>query len=187
MQRLAEGDEIAFREVYDHYRRRIYSYALSLTESEDKAGEVVQDVFLLLWQNRQKFPEVQQFNAYLHAIARNAFFNAIKKKAQESVVLRRLQISRSEATHETEYFILDRENEALLQEVLERLPNQQKMVFQLRSQGLKQDEIASELQISKNTVKVHLNRALNSIRAYLGSHTDTALFLLVILLSGKHS
>ncbi|HRO46011.1 RNA polymerase sigma-70 factor [Agriterribacter sp.] len=185
LHRVAEGDELAFRQVYDHYTRRIYSYALNLTESEDKAAEVVQEVFLKLWQNRQKLPEVQQFNAWLHAIARNVFFNAIKRKAQESVALRQLYITRREAIHETEYFVLDRENDALLQQALARLPDQQKLVFQLRSQGMKQDEIASQLQISKNTVKVHLNRALNSIRDYLGTHTDTALSLLVILLSGK--
>lgn len=185
LHRVAEGDELAFRQVYDHYTRRIYSYALNLTESEDKAAEVVQEVFLKLWQNRQKLPEVQQFNAWLHAIARNVFFNAIKRKAQESVALRQLYITRTEAIHETEYFVLDRENDTLLQQALARLPDQQKLVFQLRSQGMKQDEIASQLQISKNTVKVHLNRALNSIRDYLGTHTGTALSLLVILLSGK--
>jgi RNA polymerase sigma-70 factor (family 1) len=182
---VSESDENAFRQIYDEYRKRIYSYALNLTESEDKASEIVQEVFLKLWLNRGKLPEVHNFQAWLYTIARNSFFDAIKKSANESTALKKLTFSSKDISHETDYFILDRENQVLLEQAMERLPDQQKLVFKLKSQGLKLDEIATELNISKNTVKVHLSKALSSVKDYLKNHTDTALILLLILLGRK--
>jgi hypothetical protein len=59
--RIATGDEEAFRQIYDQYRKRIYSYAYNLTESKDRAGEVVQEVFVKLWLNRARLPEISNF------------------------------------------------------------------------------------------------------------------------------
>ena len=180
---ISAGDESAFRQVYDQYRKRIYSYALNLTEDEDKAGDVVQEVFLKVWLNRDKLPNVSNFNAWIHAIARNYFFDAIKKLVKESAFLKNLTAAVDDSTNETENFILNKENEFLLQQAVEKLPPQQKLIFELRGQGLKQDEIAEKLNISKNTVKAHLARALSSIKNYLSNHTDASLTILIILLS----
>ena len=180
---IALGDEIAFRRVYDHYRKRIYSYAFNLTESEDRAGDLVQEIFLKVWVNREKLPGLDNFSAWLHAIARNYFFDTVKKMATETKVYKNLRIVTDEGTDETNHFILNRENEAILLQLLEKLPAQQRLVLQLKSQGYKLDEIAGEMDISKNTVKVHLKRALATLREYLKNRPDTTLVILVMLLS----
>ena len=102
----------------------------------------------------------------------------------EIVFLKNLTAAVDDSVNETENFILNRENEFLLQKAVEKLPPQQKIIFELRSQGLKQDEIAEKLNISRNTVKAHLTRALSSIKSYLSNHTDASLTILIILLSG---
>lgn len=182
---IASGDENAFRQVYDQYRKRIYSYAFNLTESADKANEIVQEVFVKVWINRQKLKEISNFNSWLHTIARNVFYDAIKKIANESRAVKTLKVVSDDASHDTDYFILNRENEKLLHSILEKLPEQQRLVFQLRSQGLKREEIAAQLNISENTVRVHLTRALAFIKTHLSNHTDTALLVIMILMSGR--
>jgi RNA polymerase sigma-70 factor (ECF subfamily) len=180
---IAAGDEEAFRQVYDHYRKPIYSYAFSLTESKDGASEILQEVFVKVWVNRQKLPEISNFNSWLFTVARNAFYDAIKKLASESKAKKVLKVVSDNESRDTDYFILNRDNEKLLQSIVEKLPEQQRLVFQLRSQGLKREEIAEKMNISENTVRVHLTRALSFIKTHLGNHTDTALLVIMILVS----
>jgi RNA polymerase sigma-70 factor (family 1) len=179
---VTEGDEQAFRQIYDQYRKRIYSYALNLTESDDKACEVVQEVFLKLWINRTRLPHVNNFQAWLFAIARNAFFDAIKRTANESSAIKKLSLSTEDSGYETEDILLYKEDQELLKKAIDQLSEQQKLVFNLKSQGLRLDEIARELNLSKNTIKVHLARSIASLKEYLKNHTDTTLILLLILM-----
>jgi len=69
--KIAEGDESAFRKLFEHYWDNIYSVALAFTKSPVIAEEMVQDVFVKIWTKRQYLPEVQKFSDYLFIIARN--------------------------------------------------------------------------------------------------------------------
>jgi RNA polymerase sigma-70 factor (ECF subfamily) len=163
--RVAEGDEKAFGIIFHHYRRKIYSYAYHLSGSTAHADELVQEVFLKVWLHRDKVTHVLRFDNWLFTIARNQAFDMLKALAKESAQRRQMAASFYPDHMVAEDQLLTRENEQQLQQALNRLSPRQKLIFNLsREQGLKHEEIASRLHISRNTVKTHLVQALKALR-----------------------
>ncbi len=180
--RVAEGNEKAFGILFHHYRERIYSYALHLFGSSNLADELVQDVFLKVWLSRDKVRHVLRFDSWLFIIARNQVFDTLKLLAKEDSARKQMASLLDQDTDTVEDQLLTKENELRLQEALSRLSPQQKLIFTLsRHQGMKHEEIASRLNISRNTVKTHLVHALKTLRGILHFHADTLLPILLFL------
>lgn len=179
--RVAEGDEIAFRAIYDHYRKKIYALGLLLTHSESQAQELVQDVFMKIWEKREKLREIDYFNAWLRTIARNTAINYLRARAMEKLGLARLPVHESGSCF-TENDVADREYALLLQAAIRQLPLQQQKVYILhRQQGLRHEVIAQQLDISVLTSKKYMKLALHSIRIFLEHRMDTAVSLALII------
>jgi RNA polymerase sigma-70 factor (ECF subfamily) len=175
--RVAEGDEVAFATIFHHYRSRIYSYAFHLSGSGGQSDELVQEVFLKIWLNRDKIPHVLRFDNWLFAIARNQVFDMLKGMAKEATARRQMADLLDPGNNNTGNCVEDRifskENEARLQQALDRLPPRQKQIFTLsRHLGMKHEEIASRLHISRHTVKTHLVQALKTLRDVLHFHPE---------------
>jgi RNA polymerase sigma-70 factor (ECF subfamily) len=179
---VAEGDEIAFRKLYDLYRDKLFFIAFKITRDESSSEDVVQEVFIKLWLNRQKLLELDSLAAYLNSITRNHIFSQLRKLATEEVYLRDLINSHRPESKDGSDQVLYNELKKMLDTAVARLPPQQKTVYQLgKIEGKKYDEIASLLNISKETVKNHMTKATASIKAYLGDHQGLlALTILVI-------
>lgn len=177
---LAEGDAAAFRQVYNTYWNSIYSLALTYLKSPQLAQDIVQDVFLKVWNSRANFISIDSPASYIYIMGRNAVFTALKKKTQ---------IVGLEETHQLpDDFMLPAQNIELkelsrrIESVVNQLPPQQKLIIKLsREEGLSHKEIADRLGIEKTTVKNHMVRALNTIRSRLS--TDGS-YLLIYLLPG---
>lgn len=177
--RTAKGDEAAFRVLYNHYRKKIYVLGLFLTKSEISAQELVQDVFLKVWEKRELLKEVDYFNAWLRTVARNTAMNYLRVKAMEKLSLARFDIRENNICF-TENDAADREYALLLQAAVKQLPLQQQKVYILhRQQGLSHQAVANELQISELTSKRYMKLALRSMRIFLERRMD-ALTLLAI-------
>ena len=168
--RLAHGDENAFGILFHHYRHKIYAYAFHLTRDPGQADELVQETFLKVWLHRDKLPHLLRFDNWLFTIARNQVFDMLKDTARETALRRQaadIDILETGA-NPTEEHLTFRENELRLQQAVDRLPPRQKLIFTLsRHKGLKHEEIADELHISRNTVKTHLVQALKTLRSLL--------------------
>jgi RNA polymerase sigma-70 factor (family 1) len=166
--RVAEGDEKAFALIFHHYRRRIYSYAYHISGSSAQADELVQDVFLKVWLYRDKIPHILRFDNWLFTIARNQVFDMLKSMAREASLRRQIAGLPAPDANPVEDRMLTRENEQQLQRALDKLSPRQKQIFTLsRNEGLKHEEIASQLHISRHTVKTHLVQALKTLRNLL--------------------
>ena len=176
----SEGNEQAFRKLFDAYRQRIYSFALHLTENSSIADEIVQEVFLRVWLHRQKLPAVVHFNAWLHSIARNQVFDALKAMAKERSISALMPVCT--AFNTVEAVMADKEYELLLQQAVNQLSERQQQIYHLsRDAGIQHAEIADRLNISRNTVKTHLVHALRTIRRYLQYHSDGVLVLILVV------
>ena len=118
---IARSDEHAFRIIFDRYRQKIYSYTFHLTSSAQSADDAVQEVFIKVWLSRDTLPALNNFNAWLHTLARHTVFNALKKLAREREKNARLQ--NQNATQETtaDTLLLDKENQQVLARALEQL------------------------------------------------------------------
>jgi RNA polymerase sigma-70 factor (family 1) len=179
---IAAGNESAFRKIYDTYRPKIYAYALRLTEYESIADDIIQDVFLKVWINRHSLVNITNFNAWLYAIARNHIADAMKAIAKERTSHKQWGRVIPIGSNQVEEAMADKENQYLLQQALNQLSPQQRLIYNLtRDAGAKHAEIAGQLNISRNTVKTHMVHALRSIRNYLQFHSDHVLLFVILL------
>jgi RNA polymerase sigma-70 factor (family 1) len=179
--RISEGDEVAFREIFNQYTGKIYSFAIYLTRSDFLAEEITQEVFLRIWTNRPKLAKVDYFQAYLKTIAKNIFSTHLRRLALEKGILKDISLNIQPGANTTEMTVDNRELQQILQTAIQQLPPQQKNVYILgRQQNLSYEEIAGTLNISVHTVKEHMHKALSSIRIYV--HDKSGLPALVAFL-----
>lgn len=181
--RIAKGDEKAFRVFFDHYKERFYAVALKMSRSDDVAQEMVQEIFLKVWQNRTALTDITKPDNYFFTVLYRQVYRYYKKLALERRLLKLIADSPAfqNITDET---VLAQESERLINEAIARLPKQQQLVFRLSKQeGLSREQIAEKLQISPNTVRNHLAEAMQSIRSYL-NHAALIYMLLLGVLPG---
>ena len=177
---VAEGDEKAFEELFYAYHQQLGSYVLGWTKSVPVTEEVVQDVFLKIWMNREALKSVERFDSYLFIVSRNHTFNALRQSAKK-----RLKSQEWARHFENEQDFsndpLDEHYMSLIDAAVAKLPPQQQKVYTLKRQGgLKYDEIANRLEISPETARKHLAAALRSITSYVKARIPVSLLILLI-------
>jgi RNA polymerase sigma-70 factor (ECF subfamily) len=186
LQRSATGDGLAFSELFNNYKFKLYGYVYRLTDSREMAEDIVQDVFLKLWDHRASLDQIDHLGSYIFRMAQNRTINAFKRTALETAIVRRLLTGQPEFSASTpESSLAVKEMEALFKKAIRQLPAQQRRVYQLsREEGLKYEEIARQLKISPGTVKNHMIQLLRTLREQmeknLNSPASLYLFLLVI-------
>jgi len=177
---VTQGNEHAFRQLYDRYRNKIYSLGMHLTRSEILSEEIVQDVFMKVWEKRDQLREINYLNAWLRTVARNACSNYLRNLAMEKLVMKRYAVQHNSETPSPENDVAAKEYEQIIEAAIRQLPPQQKKVYLLsRQDSKKQEEIANELNISIYTVKEYMKLAQRSIRQYLEDKLDIAVLLAV--------
>lgn len=177
--KLKNGDVVAFEEIYNQYRSKIYSYALKLCKSTVIAEEIVQEVFIKIWQKRDQLNPELHFGAYLKKIVLNDVLNHLKKVAREKTLQDELFSYLSSLKNSSEEKLLEKELLKTYEEAIAQLPPQKKIIYQLsRNEELTHDEIAKKLNISKNTVKNHMVEATKFIRHYVSKHGSIVCFLM---------
>nr|WP_162988693.1 RNA polymerase sigma-70 factor [Pedobacter schmidteae] len=183
--RIVTGDENAFRQLFDTYSGKVYAFALKLTHSETLAEEIVQDIFLKVWLNRQALSTIVYFPSYLYSLTKNHAFNVLKRLTLEANIKAAISLELSEIQHETEDRIVFNEYQRILNEAIEKLPAQQRKVYTLcQQEGMTYEEAAALLNLSRLTVKTHMQLALRFIRGYFNSNLNVWV-LSLLLLSNK--
>lgn len=179
---VANGNEVAFRQLFDHYRNKIYSLGMYLTRSELMAEEIVQDVFLKVWEKRQELSGIQYFNGWLRTVAKNTCSNYLRDLAVEKLAMSRLSENTDPITSSVESEVILKDYQQIIDEAIQRLPPQQKKVYILSKQtGKKQEEIARELNISIYTVKEYLKLAHRSVRQHITQKIDLLVAAAILL------
>ena len=181
LRRLSESDREAFAHLFTKYHQKVNAFAFRLTHSEAMAEEIVQDVFMKIWLNRESLASVDHFQSYLYTIARNHTFNILKRLALEENAKAAFgrELPRHQETDETSMY---EERQQMLNQAIDRLPPQQRLVYSLCHQdGLKYEEVAQQLNISRLTVKTHMQQALRSIRSHFSSTYGILLLILLFI------
>ena len=166
---VKEGDENAFRILYDKYYHRLLCISRQYLQDEFLAETIVSDVFFHLWENRKTIDIQISLNAYLIRMVRNFSLNYLQKNyVGREVSLNDMDMTSPLLFLSDEYplgRLMEKELMAKVQEEIERLPKETRQVFILsRLEELKHDEIAARLGISVNTVKYHIKQALSILR-----------------------
>ena len=176
---IAGDDEAAFSELFRRYDKRIYPFVLKMIRTPVLAEEITHEIFIKIWRHREKLPAIDHPEAYILTIAARHTLDQIKKRLNENKMLRGLSASKAQSHNDTEEKMLLRDRAALVQQAVDQLPPQQKSVYELsRLEGMNYEQIAEQLQISPNTVRNHLVKALRSIRDYMKEQDELPAVLL---------
>jgi len=158
------ADKTAFRGLCQIYYDALYRFLWRKTRDEETAKDLVQELFLNIWKNRANLDETQSSKAYIYRAAHNLAINHLKKKA-----LRQTHILSSAAAEQLSGTDEQRDFEEYVEEVLQDLPEEQRLVFTLNKfEGLRYREIAEMLQFSVKTVESRMSKALKTLREKLG-------------------
>ncbi|HEY8389242.1 MAG TPA: RNA polymerase sigma factor [Parasegetibacter sp.] len=163
--RISGGDEKAFSECYEEYRRLLYPFLFKLTKSASATEDLIQDTMLKVWLSRDKFSEIGNPRAWIFRIASNTAHNWLKNSLIRQNSTTPLHYKEDQEDHSSEVFLELKAIREIVQEAIAELPPQRKKVYLLnREQGLTVSEIAQKLNISPSTAKNTLLAAVKYIR-----------------------
>nr|WP_121272088.1 sigma-70 family RNA polymerase sigma factor [Pedobacter schmidteae] len=181
--KIAGGDQLAFKVVYDRYYREIYNFAFKWLQDKEPAREIVQETMLHLWQLGYKLIDIHNVESFLKTIAKRKAIDAFRKKVLQEKSVRMLANAYIDGHNETEEGILMREARNILAQGISLLPYQQQQVYRLcHQEGLKYEEAARQLGIAHGSVQTHMKLALKFLRAHILKNTDVAALLVILKL-----
>jgi RNA polymerase sigma-70 factor (ECF subfamily) len=167
----SHGDTMAFKKLFEAYRMKVYATSFKITKSAYATEEIVQEVFISLWEGRLNLKNVDKPSGYIFKIAYNKINRYLKKAENDRKLLRGFEQRLKDDEHNsTEEWLNLKEVEGLINQAVGSLPPQRKRIYKLsREEGLNNEEIAKHLDssISPLTVKKHLMLALSDLRSTL--------------------
>lgn len=179
---VAAGDRGAFTQLYTSHINNVYNYIYLFTKSREETEELLQEVFVGLWEKREKLAAVDSFKSYLYRAAKNRLITNVRHMQIKCRVLSEIKRSTDDSGHSTEFDVTYKEYLQVLQRAVAQLPPKRKQIFRLNTEnGLSHDEIAEQLHITKSVVKNQLYKAYEFVRQYLAQHGAGSLAVIIIL------
>lgn len=181
LQRLQQGDTEAYITLYDQYYPSLYTYILHFINIPELAEDALQEVFIKIWEIRERINPELSFSGYLYRITRNHVFKLMKKISADAALRIQVMQELQQQTEDADTRLLWKQYESLLHKAIAQLPPQRQKVFRLcREESKSYEEVAVELGISRNTVKEHMVLAMKSIKFFFYTNTDGILPLLLV-------
>ena len=177
---LQKGDKGAFGELYHRYKHKLYCNFRKLVKSESQAEELLQHLFVKIWENRFSLDADKVFKAYLFRIAENLVYDFFRKATRDKNIEATLMTVATENYSHIEEAIYSKEREAIISRAVASLPPQRRHVFTLcKLEGKTYEEVSVELGISTSTINDHIVKATRSVREYLFLSKEFALLFLL--------
>lgn len=180
-----KGDEKAFDKLYYRYYPRLYGLVSKIIKSqasiEEVAEEIVHDVFMKVWKNRDKIDPKQSFQSYIFTITKNEICRYLRKQTSSPITSGSTVKESLTANNQTEQDLHFTDYIQFYHYLLNALPARKRQIFLLnRQEELSYREIAAQLKLSVKTVEFHMNDCLKWLRHNLRLHTDI-LFLCIVI------
>ncbi|MGO4878492.1 RNA polymerase sigma factor [Pedobacter psychrotolerans] len=183
---LKNGDQRAFEILYNRYKFRIAGNLFKLLKSDDLVKEILQELFFKIWEVRAQIDPEKSFKSYLFRIAENLVYDYFRKVAKDKRLLAKMVASSSELYLHIEEDMLNKEEAQKLQQAINMMPIQRKMVFTLcKLEGKSYKEVEEIMGINAKTISSHMLQANRFLRAYYkDSSALTISLVLSVLLKG---
>lgn len=164
------GNHTVFRKIFDSYNQQVYNYTYSFCKNHEEAEELVQEVFIALYLNREKIEHHLGLYPYLSVVAKRLTISLFRRKIVESRFEEHLKIGWEEGSKSTESRLDSNELNHIWTGAIKSLPHKQKEVYEMNKlDGLSYQEIAEKIGVSKNTVKNQLIMASKKIKLIVKS------------------
>lgn len=181
VERLQKGDVKAFDLIYEKYSGKLYAFALKYLRSIDETEELVQSVFLKLWENHKNLKKESSFKSYLYTIAYNDICKLFRKRNYNQKFIADTLYENSQSSLEAEDGIDYQSVLERVQQIVDKLPERQKNIFlKSRQEGKSTKEIAEEVGLSPGTVDNYISESLKFIRSRLKNESLPVLLFLAL-------
>ncbi|MBL7767521.1 MAG: RNA polymerase sigma-70 factor [Flavipsychrobacter sp.] len=161
---VGQGDHVIFEKIVTRFNPRLYSFACKMSKSDLWAEEIVQEVWVQVWLGRERIADLANPTSYLFTIAAHKIIDSLRKNKKELKAQYLL-------SQELNYYEECRSGydvklaQKIINQSIQQLPAQRQKVFELKYlEGYNYEQIANNLGISKNTVRNHMVKALESLR-----------------------
>ena len=171
---LHQHDRMAFDTIYHRYAGVLYRYAYNILEDDDDCVDVIQDIFVWIWDNRNSL-RISKLRPYLFAAVKYRVLRSISASKRRDEILNSIPFQEvSDAVDPLEI----KELQQIVSDFVDGLPPQAQRIFRLsREQYLTNKEIASTLNISEKTVENHMTTVLKKLRTHLGKNAFLIFFI----------
>lgn len=166
---LKESDHSAFEEIYRRYSCDIVANAYKKLQDEELSKDIVQDLFIHLWENRNRLREIENPSAYLHTALKNRVFNFFTHQKVESKYINSLRefVNTGNIAH-SDFLIRERDQKELIEKAYGTMSPRMRQIFELsRTENLSHREIAIKLSTSEENVSKQITTALKTLRTKL--------------------
>lgn len=182
---LKQGNEPAFNKLYLSYSKLLYKKIRRLVKDESVADEVLQDLFLKVWEKRVQIDPAQSFVSFLYTVANNLVYDYFRKVAKDKRLQARLLINAVDYYMQTEEALIGKETSTMIQQAIDNLSEARKKVFILcKIEGKSYQEVADILGISVATVNSHMVYAIRFIKEYLYKNQNISTLIVVSAMLG---
>jgi len=164
--------EVLFSAIFRQYEHRLYKLAHALTKSDQVSKDIIQEVFMKLWEHRDQMATILNMEAWLYRLTENKVIDFMRKVAADDRLRRRIWQDLQLILNEAETQLASKEYHIVIRKAIDQLPPQRKLIYQLNKEdGMNYQEIADELRISRHTVKNQLFSAVQSIRRFISRNS----------------
>lgn len=178
---LSFGEEDAFRELYIRYKDKIWYYCFCFLKSEEETNDIIQEVFIRLWEMREFINSELSISSFLFTITRNSVLNYLRDTDTRRRIKKALLLKVVYDGDKTDEQLIFSDYQQLLIEAIDKLPPKRKIIFNMsRNENLSHKEIASQLGISIHTVQEHISESLRFIKTYFAKNSDVILSTCII-------
>lgn len=175
---LSEGDEIAYTEIYNRYHGLLYIHVFNKLRHREDSRDIVHDLFISLWNNREKLVLKTTLSSYLYTAVRYKVFDLISHREVASRYVESVSRFSEQEDGITDHAIREKQFLAIIEQEIAALPKKMREIFEMSRNGnLSHKEIAAELALSEKTVKKQINNSLKILRKKLGTALFTAFIL----------
>jgi RNA polymerase sigma-70 factor (family 1) len=186
LKNLSNGSTLAFEKLYLKYSARIYGNIIKLVKATDVADDILQDVFVKIWEKRASIDPEKSFKTYLFVCSRHMVIDFFRKVSLEQLAENFLSENGSELYSHVEEDTVFRETGKALDKIIDQLPEKRKMIYKLcKVEGLSYKAVSEQLNISISTVHDHVVKAGRFVKKELMVHEGNTLTGLIFLLLFK--
>lgn len=166
--RLKEGNLDAFDNLYHQYKGKLFGFCFKMTQNKDDAMDIVQEVFIKIWEIRELLDENRSFDSLLFTISKNLIYNRTRKNVFEQAYKAYLFQENLSKVYDLTAYMEHAEQGKLIEDAIEELPEKRQQIFVMsRKEGLSNKEISEKLGTSLSNVENQLYKALKALRRVL--------------------